>query len=142
MLNAVPVDRVCIQHQKKGFTRDCTLRTSEGTPVRRSTDPTPRWIDYRVFRCWHCASVIRFEDKREAGCLNCLCDFCPRLKSRHYFRVGSCRPGQGLYKWDGPCNVKIGGGRIKKAHCVREVGGQVVFIYGAHADDKDKIYYI
>ena len=144
MMTAVPVDRFCNRHRKDCFTRDYTLRTSEGTPVRRSKDPTPRWIQLRIFRCWHCASVIGFDDKREAGCLNCLCDFCPRLKCKHFFRVGSCRPSEGLYMWDGPCNVsnlKIGG-RIKKTvkrPCVREVGGRVVVINGPLGDD---IYYV
>lgn len=97
MMESVPVSRSCCQHQKDCFTRDYTLRTGEETPVRISRDRTPRWLLYRIFRCWHCASVIRFDDKWEAGCMNCLCDFCPRFMSNHYFRAGSCRPGQGLY---------------------------------------------
>lgn len=141
VMNSVPVDRFCIQHWKDYFTRVYTIRTSKGTPVRISRDPTPRWIQCRIFRCWHCASVSMFDEKREAGCLNCLCDFCPRLKSKHLIRADSCRPGQGLYMWDGLVNVKIGGSCIRKKvreHSIREVGGQVVRIKRFLGDE---IYY-
>ena len=117
----------------------CSLRTSEGTPAGR-WDRTPTWLACQVFRYWHCASVIRFDDKREAGCLNCMCDFCPRLKVPRYFRTGFCRAGEGLYKWDGLCNVKIGEGRKKKIRvlCVREAGGGVVPVLKVL---EDRMYY-
>ncbi len=85
--------------------------------------------------------MIRFDDKREAGCLSCLCDFCPRLKVPQYFRTGSCRAGEGLYKWDGLCNVKIGEGRKKKIRvlCVREAGGRVVPVLKVL---EDRMYYV
>lgn len=124
-----PVNRYCCQHRKNYFSRNYPIRTSDGRiPGGLREDQTPRWLICQVFRCWHCASVIRVDDKRKAGCLNCLCDFCPRLKRFHHFRVGTCQPGQGQYKWEGLCDVKIGKGQKKKIRglCVREIGGQVV----------------
>lgn len=118
--------RYSSQHRKYFFRRDYTLRSNKGAPVKLSRDPTPRWIQYRILRCWHCACVIRFDDKREAGCLNCLCDFCPRLKSKHYFRAGSCRPSQGLCMWDGPWNVRSCNKKTVRLHAIHEVGGQIV----------------
>lgn len=130
-MKSIPLVRFCIQHQKDNFTRDHTLRTSEGIPVIHPSCPTPRWLTYQVCRCWHCGSIIRFDDKQKAGCLNCRCDFCPRIHVEHYFRADPCEQGQGLYKWDGLCDVKIGRGRKKtiRAFCVREVGGGIVPIY-------------
>ena len=125
MMKMVPVSRLCCQDRKDYFTRHDTLRTSDGTPVRISKDHTPRWLLCRVHRCWHCASLIRFGDKRKAGCLNCLCDFCPRFSEDHYFRSSFCRPDQGLYKWDGRCNAKICKKTVR-TFCVREVGGRIV----------------
>ncbi len=49
-MNSVPVNRFCIQHWKDCFTRDYTIRTNKGTPVRISRDPTSRWIQCRIFR--------------------------------------------------------------------------------------------
>ena len=138
-MTAVPVDLYCRQHRKDFFTKRATLRTSSGAPMAKTRDPTPRWLYCQIIRCWHCACVIiRLDDKHEAGCLNCLCDFCPRLKSKHYFRAGACRPGQGLYMWDGPDS----GSRSKKmvrARTIREVGGQVV---GVSRVCEDVIWYV
>lgn len=130
MMGSIPVNRYCRQHRKAYFT-DGTPKTSEGIPLKKKSDTAPIWICRQVFRYWHCASVVRFDGKREAGCLNCLCDFCPRLMSKHLFRSGSCLTGQGLYMWDGLRDVRIGGSLGKKTarqHIVREVGGRIVFI--------------
>ena len=86
-------------------------------------DLEPEWLQLRIIRCWHCACVVRFDDKREAGCLNCLCDFCPRLKSKQFFRIGSCLPGQGLYMWDGGRDVRIDG--KKRSGCISSVSSGV-----------------
>ena len=124
-----PVNRYCWQHRTNYFSRNYPVRTTDGhIPGGLREDPIPRWIKCRVLRCWHCASVIRVDDEWKAGCLDCLCDFCPRLKTFHFFRVGTCQPGQGQYKWEGIFDVKIGKGQKKKSStvCVREVGGQLV----------------
>lgn len=124
-----PVNRYCSQHRENYFSRNYPVRTTNGRiPRGLQENPIPIWIQCQVLRCWHCASVIRVDDERKAGCLNCLCDFCPRLKTFHFFRVGTCKPGQGQYKWEGMFDVRIGKGQKKKSKgvCVREVGGQIV----------------
>lgn len=129
MMNAVPVNRYCRQHRKDFFTQDYSFITSTGALMKKERNLSPRWNKIQIFRCWHCACVVRFNDKREAGCLNCLCDFCPRLKSKHYIRAGFCLPGQGLYVWDGQEDIKLDKSYGKeRTHVVLESGGQIVLV--------------
>lgn len=129
MMTGFAIDRYCRLPRKCIFTRDYTFRTSKGTRIPKPRNRPPGLISLRAIRCWHCVWVIRFDDKREAGCLNCLFDFCPRLPSRQFFRIGPCLPGQGLFIWNGPGDV------IKDESCdkkrtrllvIHEVGGQIV----------------
>ena len=127
IMKLLPANRYCRQHRKDFFTPDYTFVTSTGAPMKIERNRAPMWNRIRVYRCWHCACVVRFNDKREAGCLNCLCDFCPRLESKHYFRSGRCLPGQGLYMWDGEADIRIDESYAKKPlYIVLELEGQIV----------------
>ena len=65
-----PVNRYCVQHRKNYFSRNYPVRISDGqVPEVLRRSPRPRWLGCQVFRCWHCASVIRVDDQRKAGCL-------------------------------------------------------------------------
>lgn len=64
------------------------------------------------------------DNARKAGCLNCLCDVCPRQITEHYYRVGPRRrTSQGLYIWDGLMPGKQGDGTVSMFRAVREVDG-------------------
>lgn len=122
MLTAPPWNRFCTAHRKLLFSGGPNA-LPEKSPMRFRTNtvPWPQWTCAQVLRCWHCGHLVSEGDLRETGCLQCLCDLCPRQECRHYFRTGPCAPGGGQYKYDlcRPPHGKHGGKRY-----VVEVGSE------------------
>lgn len=68
----------------------------------------PVWLQVIVVRCMHCGRCVAESDTRLEGCLECLCDVCPRIADRQYVRTGPrhtphpqpqkiCQDRRGLY---------------------------------------------
>lgn len=127
MLHAPSRLRFCTSHRKLLFSGGPNA-LPEKSRMRFQTDtvPWPRWTCAQVLRCWHCGLLVPEADLRTRGCLQCLCDVCPRLIWMHYFRVGPCVPnGGGQYKYD-LCrkNVWLPGGKHRGKRFVVEVGSE------------------
>lgn len=100
MMTHDPMERYCIAHRKDMFRDRNALVGKSSLDFEPAPMSRPRWAVFRVLRCWHCARCIAEDDLRKAGCLHCLCDFCPRFASNQYFRSGPCVPGGGQYRYD------------------------------------------
>lgn len=126
IINAPSSRRFCTAHRHLLFTGGPNA-LPEKSPMRFRTDtfPSPRWTGAQVLRCWHCGHIVPEGDLREAGCLQCLCDICPRDVWVHYFRTGPCTPGGGQYKYD-LCRKDVWrpGVKHRMNRFVIEVGGE------------------
>lgn len=100
MMSYPPMARWCIAHNRDRFSSLAALHEKSVGEFRLDPSPLPRWTKLQVLRCWHCARCIPDTDLSETGCLQCRCDFCPRLEDVHYFRAGPCGPGEGQYRYD------------------------------------------
>lgn len=100
MMTHPPNIRWCRVHNKDRFSSLRTLEEKSSGPFLREPTTRPRWTRFQVLRCWHCAQCIPDEDGRKTGCLQCLCDFCPRLVDFHHFRTGACEPEGGQYRYE------------------------------------------
>lgn len=121
MMTYSPMGRWCKAHNKDRYSTLSTLRKKSLGGFLLDGSPRPRWTRFQVLRCWHCAQCIPDNDVRTNGCLQCLCDFCPRFDDWHYFRAGPCEPGEGQYKYEfvrkstgqtpsgprGPCPIEM-----------------------------------
>lgn len=125
MTRRAPLGRFCYRHRKDFFEElNAPIKVNEG--VKFAREPSyPCWTRVVLLRCWHCARIVAADDNaRKAGCLNCLCDVCPRQITEHYYRVGPRRPmSQGLYMWDGLMPEKQDDGTVSMFRAVREVDG-------------------
>lgn len=126
MTLSVPFER---KHRKEFF--DETRRGNKRVPMKLARGGRPCWTRFLVLRCLHRAHVISADDIREAGCLNSMCNVCPRKATEHFYRVGPCRQDRGRYMWDYKRRSwKIGRMGFERSPLlyVREVGGRLLAI--------------
>lgn len=125
IINAASSRRFCTAHRNLLFTGGPNALPQK-SPMRFRTETlSPQWTGAQVLRCWHCGHIVPEGDLREAGCLQCLCDICPRDIWVHYFRTGPCKPGGGQYKYD-LCRKDVWrpGVKHRMNRFVIEVGGE------------------